>query len=427
MNILCIEPLDQPSGKFRLIDWMEKNFNDKAYEEFYCIVAFAKIKPFFKLHNSIQTWISNGGKSKAIFGIDHHGTSMQALQYALANFDDVNILHVDYSTFHPKLYIFKGDNKATVYYGSSNFTTGGLETNFEGGNILNFDLPSEQSRLDMYLNCYESIIGTGGSYVKPLTDQLLNDLSGNGLLLDESVRKPKSSNHLKGDGTTRATNGRLFGSYPLIPARPISKSIMTAAANSAQIVLNPEKTKRRNAKKKKSKQKAVIPSVVVASVVNGFAIQVIPHKNGEILLSKLAVKQNESFFGFPFTGKTTPKKSTNPTYPQREPDPVVNIRVYDEKGALVNAEQKYGLNTIYYTKKAEVRITVRKDILSALNSTIQRGDFPILVMKLSSEDGCDYDLDFYASGSNDYSKYLAICNQTLPSGGNPISRKMGWF
>ena len=131
---LC--PLDQPIGSFRLIDWIEQNFQSKKFYSFKCQVAFAKIKPFYKLHESIQKWNMDGKSSEITIGIDHNGTSYQALQYALSNFDIVNIIHANYSTFHPKLYIFQGKTNATAYYGSSNFTTGGLETNFEGGIII---------------------------------------------------------------------------------------------------------------------------------------------------------------------------------------------------------------------------------------------------------------------------------------------------
>ena len=43
-----IKPTDQPSGKFRLIDWLEKNLQNTNYTHFYCLAAFAKINPFVK-------------------------------------------------------------------------------------------------------------------------------------------------------------------------------------------------------------------------------------------------------------------------------------------------------------------------------------------------------------------------------------------
>jgi menaquinone-dependent protoporphyrinogen IX oxidase len=59
------------------------------------------------------TWKQNGKSIRAIFGIDLLGTSKQALEFALNNFDQVLITHsTSYATFHPKFYLFYGDQHA---------------------------------------------------------------------------------------------------------------------------------------------------------------------------------------------------------------------------------------------------------------------------------------------------------------------------
>lgn len=419
-----IKPSDQPSGKFRLIDWLDENFQNTDYTHFYCLAAFAKINPFYKLHIGIQAWNSRGNKSAAVFGIDHKGTSLQALQYALVNFDEVQILHVNYSTFHPKLYIFTGASKASIYYGSSNFTSGGLETNFEGGMIVDFDLPNEQSQFDGLFDCYKSIAASGLPCITKLTPAFLNALHTSGLLLDET-RRPKSSPAANPTPTT-STPTPLFGGFKTKPARSIPKNVIAMAAANAGIVMQP--VKRSSAPATLSAPvSGTVPasSVVIPVVVNGFVIQIAPHHNGEIFLSKIAIDQNPSFFDYPFAGATIPKKSTNPSYPQRVPDPVVNIRVFDSNGALIKTKSNYALNTIYYEKKSEIRITITPSILSGL--TAPPNAYPLLVMRESTIIGCDYDLDFYSAGSVDYNNYLAICDQSLPSGGKAVARRMGWI
>lgn len=432
-----IRPIDQPTGAFRLIDWLEENFLSPDYNNFKCLVAFAKIKPFYKLHSSIQSWNTRGNQSEAVIGIDHKGTSYQALQYALANFDTVNILHVDYSTFHPKLYIFSGDHKATAYYGSSNFTSGGLETNFEGGVIINYTFPADQVEYDSLCNSYNSVAMPALACLTPLNLTSLNEMKIKGLLLDESKRDKTARSSASSSSTSGSASSSpsVFGPFTIKPARAIPKSLMVAAAASAGIVMDPVKAKSSKTKSNKhingTAAKATAPStpapVVMPILADGFVIQVIPHHNGEILLSKVAVDQNRPFFGFPFTGATVPKKIGNPTYPQRVPDPIVNIRVFDDKGALANKESNYALNTIYYEKRSEIRITITPSILSALDVTSITTDYPILVMRISDVEGCDYDLDFYKFGSPVYSSYLSICDQSLPSGGKPVARRMGWI
>lgn len=416
-----VGPLDQPTGAFRLLDWMEANFRSGAYRDFRCLAAFAKIKPFYKLHDSIRLWNSLGKTSEAVLGVDHKGTSLQALQYALANFDAVYILHADYATFHPKLYIFSGPSGAAVYCGSGNFTSGGLETNFETGVIADYAFPADRDEFDKAMRCYTSLTAPPAACVTKLTLAVLDELNRRGLLLDETRAAPRSPRPAAGAAGAAPP---LFGTLPMRPARPIPGSVMRAAASSAGIALPPVKTPGRSGAASPARPAA---PVTIPVVTDGLVIQVILHRNGEIFLSKIAANQNPGFFGFPFSGMTVPKKPGNPTYPQRVPDPVVNIRVYDGAGTLANAQYGYSLNTVFYTRKSEIRITVTPAILSALHPSAATADHPILVMRASSAPGCDYELDFFAPGSALYSSYLAVCNQQLPSGGKPVPKRMGWI
>lgn len=409
-----IRPIDQPIGNFRLLDWLENNFCNDDFQNFYCLVAFAKVKPFYKLHKSIQLWNSKGKISEAIIGIDHKGTSFQALQYALENFNNVNILHLNHSTFHPKLYIFSGQYKASIYYGSSNFTSGGLETNFEGGIIIDFIFPEDQVEYDNLFKCYTTL---PASCITKLTLTILDLLNKHGLLLDETKKVNFSSTSSSLNFTKSSLP--LFDGIAIKPARPIPKDIMPTVAIDSGIISSSTKNKKSN---KKSST-----SIATPIITNGLIIQIVPHSNGEIHLSKIAVNQNPIFFGYPFTGTTIPKKTNNTTYPQRDPDPIVNIYVHDNTGTLVNTESNYALNTIYYDKRSEIRITITPSILSDLKFDTTTNDYPILVITNSTIINCDYELNFYAFGSSIYNDYLSMCNQSLPSGGKAIPRKMGWF
>lgn len=424
-----INPTDQPLGNFRLLDWLENNFRSGDYQRFCCLVAFAKVKPFYKLHDSIQQWNGRRKTSEAVIGIDHRGTSLQALQYALSNFDRVRILHVDYSTFHPKLYIFSGPEKASAYYGSSNFTVGGLETNFEGGVLAEFLLPADQQAFDQVMQCYSSLTSLPAPFLEELTVTGLAGLHAKGLLLDETQarRSAPSSGAASALPNGNPSAPVSSGGFSVKPARPIPKSVLASAASSAGIVLSPVKTPGKKSVISSAHAARASEKVIVPVMTESLVIRVIPHRNGEIHLSKIALDQNPGFFGFPFTGTTVPKKAGNPAYPQRDPDPIVNIRVFDSTGALAGTENRYPLNTIYYETNDEIRITITPAILSALNIPALTTNYPILVMRTSSTAGCDYDCDFYASGSTSYNDYLAVCNQTLPSGGKPVARKMGWL
>ena len=151
-------------------------------------------------------------------------------------------------------------------------------------------------------------------------------------------------------------------------------------------------------------------------------IQIVPHHNGEVFLSKGAANQNPAFFGWPFTGQTIPKKPENPSYPQRTPDPVVDLKVYDPSGKLVIRHATFNLNTVYYEKKSEIRITVPPDVVKAVPAG------SVMVMRQAAEQqNLDYDVDIYVKGSPQYNEYLGVCNQTMPSGGKAKARRFGWL
>lgn len=184
------------------------------------------------------------------------------------------------------------------------------------------------------------------------------------------------------------------------PPSPLPAGVMRTPAGSAVVALP-----------------ATVP--VVHKAVAGLAIQIKPHHNGEIFLSKIAVLQNPGFFGWPFTGNTVPKKAGNIAYPQRTPDPIVNIDVYGAGQAPRLSLRNYALNTVYYSTKSEIRITA-----SPLVSEVP--NYSIMVMVPSSNVGVDYDIQIVRPDSPQYPLWVATCNQRMPGGGQ-TPRNFGWF
>lgn len=167
---------------------------------------------------------------------------------------------------------------------------------------------------------------------------------------------------------------------------------------------------------------AVAPAAaapVLQLSATGFVIQIKPHHNGEIFLSKTAALQDPGFFGWPFTGLTVPKKAGNPAYPQRVPDPVVNIDVYGVGVQPLLSMRSYPLNTVYYSAKSEIRITASPLVGIVL-------DYSVMVMTPGSSAGIDYEITIHRPDSPDFPLWLALCNQTMPSGGQQ-ARQFGWF
>ena len=153
--------------------------------------------------------------------------------------------------------------------------------------------------------------------------------------------------------------------------------------------------------------------------IRRLAIQIKPHRNGEIFLSVRAIKQHPEFFGWPFTGRTTPKKAGNPSYPQRVPDPIANIAVYGASPVPTLTLNRYALNTVYYERNREIRVTA-----APLVPVVP--DYSIMILERSDIDGVDYEITIHRPDSPDHGTWLAGCEQLMPSGGR-LPRRFGWF
>jgi len=420
IRVSFLRPIDQFDGTRRLLQELQGCLQSDRFNRLEISVAFARSGPLLRLSPLLKQWKAQGKAIDAIIGIDLLGTSKQALEFALQNFDRVYILHSEtHATFHPKSYLFSGVNHATCYQGSHNLTVGGTETNLEGGIKIEFDRPEDEADFQEALASWTSLLPNVCAMTQQLDAALIQGLFADGLIFDENITKPKQPKEdlTSPDGSPapaatppKQTEGRFPRAYPKPPS-PIPKeafpaALPTTAAPQAQPT---------------TQQAPATPAATVSS--EALVIQVVPHHNGEVFLSKIAINQNPGFFGFPFTGATTPKFAQNPTYPQRVPDPVVNITVYDAAGNVAVTKIGFKLNTVYYSTKAEIRITFSPDLVAAIAA------YAIMVMRRTDEPH-DYDIDIFNPGnppSTRYQQYLNACNQTLPSGGAPQARRMGWL
>lgn len=400
--ISYIFPTDQPTGNRRLLDELLKALDGDEFHTFICCVAFAKLKPLLKMAPSINAWNSRGNRIIGIFGIDHLGTSHQAIEFGLKNFRRLYLTHYPYSTFHPKIYMFLGRNSARLYIGSQNLTVGGTETNFEAATRLDFKLPEEREFVVESSRSWLRLLPSSCESTYRATDEILKAHIEDNILLDEvnASRQHARRQHMKpGEGESSSPRKFYREGFPFRPPKPLPK---------------PKGTIRER------DDGAATPTVENPSkAATGLAIQIKPHHNGEIFLSKTAVNQNPEFFGFPFTGSTSPKKEINRAYPQRTPDPIVDIAVIGGEGNVIQRLSAYDLNTVYYEPKSEIRITA-----SPLVELVP--EYSVMVIKESEDPSLDYDVIIHTPSSPDYQIWLDLCNQTMPSGGKE-PRRFGWF
>jgi hypothetical protein len=174
-----------------------------------------------------------------------------------------------------------------------------------------------------------------------------------------------------------------------------------------------------------------IPSATTATTANAevssadefetFIIQIKPHHNGEVFLSKLAVNENPAFFGYPFTGSTIPKKTgKNKSYPQRDPDPTINLIAYGSGGQQLITLSNYRLNTVYYSVKSEIRITCSPIVGVVPEYSIMIMNKPLLPYAV------DYEVVIHTPESPEYQSWVGKCTNKMPGGGK-APRAYGWL
>ena len=98
-------------------DILIKSFLDNRYHHFSCLVAFASHAGITRLTGHINKSKRHISNFNVIVGIDHKGTSREALQALLKLEIGTKIFHTTQNiTFHPKIYIFEGDNTIHNYW-----------------------------------------------------------------------------------------------------------------------------------------------------------------------------------------------------------------------------------------------------------------------------------------------------------------------
>ncbi|HGF7286378.1 hypothetical protein FKY77_06260 [Enterococcus faecium] len=428
MNIEFQNPLDQFNGGNRLIDWLESHFDDTDnFNIFVGVSAFSKSSPFWKLSAAISSWHElRSHQSTFIFGIDHQGTSKEALSLSLNLFNNSYVVHTRNSTFHPKIYFFEGEDKVEVYFGSSNMTIGGLETNFESGVFISLDKSNSSDELQIYaLKKILDDLLDGSKYpVKIISSNLIEELEALSLVTSEKKMGYKPGIYLSStdeDNFEYSDPGKIdsiFGSHKPKKARKPNKPISS--------VKNNDKNSFESEDSDDQTSENIAPIFVGQEIVGKLLIEVIPHHNGEVFLSVRAVNKNPDFFGLPFTGASTPTKAFS--YPSRDPKPNVTLNVYDSLNNLEYSFPNHSLTMVYYKRKSDFRITVPAELRNLIYRSDNADEPKLLEIIKTTNSENEYILNFYRKGNSYYKNYLDNLEKTtIPSGGKKgVQRTYRW-
>jgi HKD family nuclease len=183
-------------------------------------VAWAKESGLSRVAEQILT-IRNRGEARIVLGIDKGGATEQGLRMALKLFDVVEVVHRHGAiTFHPKIYLARGDDHALVLVGSNNLTAGGVYSNYEAALVLDLD-PADVAdaavldEIEAYFDELRSDVET----CKQLDDEFLESLLTDPRydIADESQVKADPSSEAQGDVAASAPSA---GQPAQAPAGP---------------------------------------------------------------------------------------------------------------------------------------------------------------------------------------------------------------
>lgn len=130
------EPTSPNSVGIKLKDFLSSN----DYNSFFGISAFASAAGVKGLSTYLETARPNFQDLTIVVGIDQNGTSVEALEEILAlGINSYIFYQKEPPIFHPKIYLFEGDNHNKIILGSSNLTANGLFSNHEGSLLVEFE------------------------------------------------------------------------------------------------------------------------------------------------------------------------------------------------------------------------------------------------------------------------------------------------
>jgi HKD family nuclease len=165
--------LDQPLGN-KTGDRLETLLRDAAsgqYNQVTFVSAFAKRAGVTRLQPALKVLKASASTFTCIVGVDHNGTSSEAVNDLASLSDRLFIFHSTRPevTFHPKAYLFEGSTAASLIIGSQNFTAGGLYTNIELGVEIQFDLPVDNKQLTDMTTWLNPLLDTSMPFIEEVT------------------------------------------------------------------------------------------------------------------------------------------------------------------------------------------------------------------------------------------------------------------
>ena len=173
------------------------------FSSFHFAVAWARQRGVELIASALKEY---SGHSVGVIGLNQSGTSYEALYALYELLDELWVFHKHrFQTFHPKMYLFlpnrnSENQKAVTVIGSSNLTSGGLDTNFEASWLQELDpnVTLDQAALDEVQRYFQDFISCCFCHHVNSTDFLNKLLTEKYIRLEKSIRTETSRSMQRG-------------------------------------------------------------------------------------------------------------------------------------------------------------------------------------------------------------------------------------
>jgi len=184
-----------------LRDFLAAVAADDSITELDVVVAWAKRSGLRRVRAQLEAVRDRTGTTRLIVGIDEGGATRQGLELAREIFSTVHVFHDNsWRTFHPKIYLGVGADRARLLVGSNNLTAGGVYYNYEAALECALSLPADQGLVNEVRE-YIDRLYADADVCKPLDDALLQELINNPRyrVRDEDASKTAGGHGADGD------------------------------------------------------------------------------------------------------------------------------------------------------------------------------------------------------------------------------------
>lgn len=380
-----IQLLHQPTGVVRLGDFLLQQFSIPIWTEFQAAVAFVKRSGMKHFSGALHDF-AHRARVRICVGIDCGGTSFEGLRELINCVNKEGELFAFHnentSTFHPKVYLFRNEEKAIVVVGSGNLTEGGLFTNYEAGLALSLVLHEDANRefvgkVERMLSgwCDES---TGMS--KRLDVAVLEDLKANGYVVEEGRTVPGDVEEGTRIGRRREKAQTMFSRCPVRRAPRPPEQRVDVQVQVPQIDSSSE-----------SQTLAATGFVMTLQRTDVGTGQISPdtsRRSPEIFVPLAARDQDPDFWGWPA---------------KFSPDPIKAGKM-DRRGVTMKlGTEVIEVNMMTWPDKHDFRLRNER-----LRSAGNIGDL-LRVEKTVKEQGFEYYVEIIPQGTSQYQNYLSVC------------------